>query len=67
MKVAGEYTFEAPPEKVWEGLMNPEVMAATMPGAEKLELVGENQYQSDLNIKIGPVQGSFVAASSSKT
>ena len=61
MKVAGEYTFEAPPEKVWDGLMNPEVMAATMPGAEKLELVGENQYQSDLNIKIGPVQGKFRA------
>ncbi len=59
MKVKGEYTFEAPPEKVWEGLMDPEVMAATMPGAERLELVGENQYQSDLNIKVGPVQGKF--------
>ena len=59
MKIAGEHTFEAPPEKVWDGLMNPEVMAATMPGAEKLELVGENQYESDLNIKVGPVQGKF--------
>ena len=59
MKIAGEYTFEAPPEKIWDGLMNPEVMAATMPGTERLELVGENQYQSDLNIKVGPVQGKF--------
>jgi carbon monoxide dehydrogenase subunit G len=59
MKVKGEYTFEAPPERVWKGLMDPEVMAATMPGAEKLELVGKNQYQSDLNIKVGPVQGKF--------
>ena len=60
MKIAGEYTFEAPPEKVWDGLMNPEVMAATMPGAEKLELVGENQYESALNMKVGPVEGKFL-------
>ena len=39
--------------------MNPKVMAATMPGAEKLELVGENQYESGLHIKVGPVQGKF--------
>jgi len=59
MKVTGEYIFEAPPEKVWEGLLNPDVMASTLPGTEKLELVGENQYESDLNIKVGPVQGKF--------
>ncbi len=60
MKVTGEHTFEAPPEEVWDGLMNPEVMAATMPGAEKLELIGENRYESALNIKVGPVQGKFL-------
>ncbi len=59
MKVAGEYAFEAAPQTVWEGLLDPEVLAATMPGCEKLELAGENTYQGVLNIKVGPVQGKF--------
>ncbi len=59
MKVSGEYTFDVAPEDVWKGLMDPDVLAATMPGCEKLELVGENQYEGELNIKVGPVQGKF--------
>ncbi len=59
MKVAGDYSFEAPREELWEALLDPKVLAATMPGCEKLELIGENQYEGELNIKVGPVQGKF--------
>jgi carbon monoxide dehydrogenase subunit G len=59
MKVEGDYLFDVVPEQVWEGLLDPAVLAATMPGCEKLELVGENQYEGTLNIKVGPVQGKF--------
>ncbi len=59
MKVAGDYTFEAPQALVWEALQDPTVIASVMPGCEKLELIGENQYEGVLNIKIGPVQGMF--------
>ncbi len=59
MKVAGEHRFDAPPEEVWEALLDPEVLAAIMPGCKKLELTGENQYQGVLDIRIGPVQGQF--------
>jgi carbon monoxide dehydrogenase subunit G len=59
MKVKGDYLFDVGQEDVWNGLLDPEVLAATMPGCERLELVGENQYEGDLNIKVGPVQGLF--------
>lgn len=59
MKVAGSYLFEAPRDIVWKALQDPEVLAATLPGCDKLELVGENKYDGALNIKIGPVQGKF--------
>ena len=59
MKVAGEYRFEAPPEEVWQALLDPEVLAAIMPGCKKLELTGENQYEGVLDMKVGPVQGQF--------
>ncbi len=59
MKVAGDYLFDAPRHEVWTALQDPEVLAATMPGCDKLELVGENEYDGALNIKVGPVQGKF--------
>lgn len=58
MKLAGDYVFEAPVDEVWSALMDPEVLAAVMPGCEKLEKDG-NVFTGDMNIKVGPVQGKF--------
>ena len=58
MKLQGDYVFDAPVNEVWSALLDPEVLAAVMPGCEKLELVN-GQYVGDLNIKVGPVQGRF--------
>lgn len=60
MKISGEYLFDAPRQQVWEALLDPEVLASVLPGCEKLELVGENEYEGALNIKVGPVQGEFM-------
>jgi carbon monoxide dehydrogenase subunit G len=54
----GSYTFEAPLDTVWSALFDPEVLARTLPGCEKLERDG-NQFRGDINIKMGPVQGKF--------
>ena len=59
MKVAGSHIFEASPQAVWDALQDPEMLAATMPGCDKLERVGEDEYDGVLNIKVGPVQGRF--------
>jgi carbon monoxide dehydrogenase subunit G len=59
VKVAGDYRFEAPTAEVWKALLDPVVLAAVMPGCEKLELV-DDAYVGELNIKVGPVQGKFM-------
>ena len=59
MKVEGTYTFEAPQQAVWEALQNPTVLTSILPGCERLEEVGENQFQGVLDIRVGPVQGKF--------
>lgn len=59
MKLEGSYKFDAPLEVVWGSLMDPEVLAATLPGCNKLELV-EGIYEGILNVKVGPVQGCFM-------
>jgi uncharacterized protein len=59
MKIAGEYTFDAPQPLVWQALRDPDVLASIMPGGEGFAEIGENEYQGHLNVKVGPVQGKF--------
>lgn len=59
MELEGSYTFNAPRDVVWPALLDPEVLAKVMPGCEKLEQVGDNEYEGMLKIKVGPVQGKF--------
>ena len=59
MKLEGIYTFEAPREVVWQALLDPEVLAKVMPGCEKLDRVGDNEYEGMIKIRVGPVQGKF--------
>jgi uncharacterized protein len=59
MKLQGDYLFEASVEEVWSALFDPVVLAAVLPGCEKLDLVEGRQYVGELNIKVGPVQGKF--------
>jgi len=58
MKLAGDYRFDAPVQEVWDALFDPAILAAVMPGCEKLELV-DGRYRGELNVKVGPVQGKF--------
>ena len=59
MKIEGSYTFNASRDVVWPMLLDPEVLAKVMPGCEKLDKTGEDEYEGQLNIKVGPVQGKF--------
>ena len=59
MDVEGSHTFDAPRDVVWPMLLDPEVLAQILPGCEHLEQVGDNRFEGALEIKIGPVQGTF--------
>ena len=58
MKLEGDYRFEASVQEVWDALFDPVILAAVMPGCEKLELI-DGQYVGEIKIKVGPVQGKF--------
>ncbi len=59
MQLTGSQTLNAPPSRVWEMLLDPDVLAKVVPGISKLEKQSENSFKSVTNIKIGPVGGSF--------
>src|SRR5262249_17337716 len=60
MKLEGDYLFEATVSEVWSALFDPVILAAVMPGCEKLELV-DGQYVGEIKVKGGPGQGNFTA------
>lgn len=59
MKIEGEYLFDGPREEVWALVRDPEVLATALPGTQSLEKVSENEYQGEMNVRVGPVAGAF--------
>ena len=59
MDVAGSYTFNAPPARVWDLLMDPAVIAACIPGCETLEPDGENRFKARLTVALAAITGSY--------
>jgi carbon monoxide dehydrogenase subunit G len=59
MELSGDYLFDAPQNVVWAALLDPNVLGAVMPGGKGFEQIGDNQYSGVLEVKVGPVQGTF--------
>ena len=59
MDLTSSYTFSASPETVWTLLNDPEVIAACLPGCERLEPVGEDRYRATITLSVAAVSGQF--------
>jgi carbon monoxide dehydrogenase subunit G len=59
VKIEGEYKFDGPREQVWAIMRDPEVLASALPGTQSLDQVSENEYQGEMQVRIGPVAGLF--------
>ena len=62
MKITGEHLIEAPPEKVWQNILDPRVLEKITPGIKKLEELAPDHYKAVSEIKMGPVKGQFEGA-----
>jgi hypothetical protein len=59
--LTGSYTLTAPPERVFDLMTDPEVVATCLPGCEQLEPLGENRYRAVLKMGIAAVTGRYEA------
>lgn len=59
MKLEGDYLFNGPREEVWAMVRDPDVLASCLPGTTSLKQISPNEYEGGINIRIGPVSGSF--------
>ena len=59
MEIEGTYHVDASPDKVWSGLMSPEMLQQCIPGCRQLDAIGEGEYAMKLTVGIGAVRGNF--------
>lgn len=59
MEIAGEYRIAASKQTVWEGLNDPEILRASIPGCESIERHSDTILSAVVKIKMGPVKATF--------
>ena len=56
MLIESEYLFDAPRERVYAALQDPDILARALPGTGTLERVGERDYAGEMAVTVGPVK-----------
>ena len=59
MEISGSYTFDAPPARVWDLLMDPAVISSCIPGCDAFEPDGEDRYKVKLTVGIAAITGAY--------
>ncbi|TWG94867.1 hypothetical protein L598_003200000020 [Mesorhizobium sp. J18] len=62
MIIEGEERIEAPVEKVWLALNDPDVLKTCIPGCESLEKKSDTEFEATVSLKIGPIKAKFNGA-----
>lgn len=59
MDMQGSRQLAVTQQQAWDALNDPAVLKACIPGCDKVEPTGENQYAIGMALKIGPVSAKF--------
>jgi carbon monoxide dehydrogenase subunit G len=59
MEMQGSRTLGVTQQQAWDALNDPEVLKTCIPGCDKVEATGPNQYAVGMAVKIGPVAARF--------
>jgi carbon monoxide dehydrogenase subunit G len=59
MKIEGMHELKAPRSAAYSAMIDPAVLARTIPGCEKLEQTGDNTYAVSLRAGVGSIKGLF--------
>ena len=59
MKIEGAHEIPAPRQRVWEAFLDPEQLRKAIPGCERLEAIGEDEYKATMKIGVAAVKGTF--------
>ena len=59
MKISGTAHLPFPPERTYELMQDPAVLARAIPGCEALERTGDNEYRMKMKMMLASFSGAF--------
>jgi uncharacterized protein len=59
MELSGDHSFRAPRERVYGFMLDPETLRQCLPGCERLEEIGPDEYEATMKIGIGAIRGVY--------
>ena len=59
MKISGSYTLPVAPERAFQMLQDPAILAQAMPGCEGLEKIGPDEYRMKMKVLLAALSGQF--------
>lgn len=62
MELSGNHRIDAPRDRVWAALNDPQVLKEAIPGCEEVEKVSDTEFTAKVRAKVGPVSAKFAGA-----
>jgi carbon monoxide dehydrogenase subunit G len=59
VKISGSYTLPIAPERAYQILQDPAILAQAMPGCESLEKIGPDEYRMKMKVLLAALSGQF--------
>jgi len=59
VKISGSYTLPVAPERAYELLQDPAILARAIPGCESLEKIGPDEYRMKMKVLVAALSGQF--------
>ena len=59
MKIEGGHEISAPRQRVWDAFLDPERLRQAIPGCERLEALGNDEFKATMKVGVGAVKGTF--------
>src|SRR5690606_16231653 len=55
----GEASFAVTPQQLWDTLLDPNTLAAIVPGCHSVKKLSETHFRADVTLGVGPVKGRY--------
>ena len=59
MEISGEHRFNAPRAVVYQAMLDPKALQASMPGCERFDEVGPQSYDLTIRVGIAAIKGTY--------
>lgn len=59
MKIEETFQVDAPVERVWQFITDPNEVGPCVPGCQGIEVTGPNTYKTKIKVSLGPISASF--------